>query len=95
MKRILAIFAVAAALFTAQFASAQSTQPHYVPAVTYAGATNLNCYVNGVIYPVDDAFNVWGRNGYGTWFIVGELVSTTRGYAVVRNDGVVFAAYCY
>lgn len=95
MKRIFAIFAVAAALFTAQFAPALSMHPHSVSAVTYVGASNLNCYVNGVIYPVDDAFNVWARNGYGGWFIVGELVYTGRGYAVVRNDGVVYAASCY
>jgi hypothetical protein len=95
MKRILAIFAVAVALFTAQYASAQSTHSPHIAAITYASSFNMNCYVNGVIYPVDDAFYVWGRSAYGTWFIVGELVSTTRGYAVVRNDGVVFAAYCY
>jgi hypothetical protein len=95
MKRILAIFAVATALFTAQFASAQSTQQPHVSAVTYAGASGMNCYVNGVIYPVDGAFNVWARNVYGQWFIVGELVDTGRGYVVVRNDGVMFAAACY
>ncbi len=95
MKRILAIFAVAVALSTAQLASAQSTHPAHLSAVTYAGAFSLNCYVNGVIYPVDDAANVWARNAYGNWFIVGELTYTGTRYVVVRNDGVPFYAACY
>lgn len=94
MKRIFAIFAIAIALVTARSASAQSSNlPHLSP-VTYASSAYMNCYVNGVIYPVDAAFNVWAWNGY-SWFVVGELVNTGRGYVVVRNDGLVFAASCY
>ena len=94
MKRILAIFAVAIALITAQSASAQSTNRPHVSEITYSNSAYLNCYVNGITYPVDSAFNVWAWNGYG-WYIVGELVNTGRGYVVVRNDGIVFAASCY
>ena len=95
MKRILATFAIAIAFVTAQFASAQPMQHPHVAEVVYAGAFNMNCYVNGVTYPVDAAFNVWARNAYGNWFIIGQLTSNANGFIVVRNDGVLFAAACY
>jgi|HubBroStandDraft_5_1064220.scaffolds.fasta_scaffold287250_1 hypothetical protein len=94
MKRILAILAVAIALATTQSASAQSSSRPHASEITYASSAYLNCYVNGVTYPVDSAFNVWAWNGYG-WYIAGELVNTGGGYYVVRNDGIVFAARCY
>ncbi len=94
MKRILSIFAIAFALVTAQSVPAQSSNRPHVSTVSYTGSAYLNCYVNGVVYPVDSAFNVWAWSGY-SWFIVGRLVSTGGGYAVVRNDGYVFAASCY
>ena len=95
MKRILAILAIVIALVTAKSASAQSLDLLHVSAATYTSTAYLNCYVNGVYYPVDSSFNVWARNAYGGWFIIGTLVSTNTGFAVVRNDGVVFCAACY
>lgn len=94
MKRILAIFTIAIALVAGPSASAQSLNHPHVSAVTYTSWAYMNCYVNGVVYPVDGSFNVWAWNGYG-WFIVGELVNNGGRYAVVRNDGLVFAAACY
>ena len=93
MKRILAIFTIALALVTAHSASAQSLTHARMP-VAYTSSAYLNCYVNGVVYPVDSSFNVWAWNG-AVWYIAGELVVSGRGYAVVRNDGLVFAASCY
>ncbi len=95
MKRILAIIAIAIGAITAQSAVAQHVQRPYVAEVAYGGSFNMNCYVNGVTYPVDNAFNVWARNAYGNWFIIGQLVNNGNGYFVVRNDGVTFAASCY
>ncbi len=94
MKHILSIFAIAFALVTAQFASAQSSSRPHVSAVSYTSSAYMNCYVNGVIYPVDSGLNVWAWNG-NNWFIIGQLVLTGRGYIVVRNDGAMFAASCY
>lgn len=94
MKRIVSIFAIAFALVTAQLASAQSSVRPHVSAVGYTSSAYLNCNVNGVIYPVDSAFNVWAWNGY-SWFIIGRLVITSGGYIVVRTDGAMFAASCY
>lgn len=94
MKRIFAMLAIAIALVTAQSASPQSSSSPHVSAVTYTSSAYMNCYVDGVLYPVDSAFNVWAWNGY-SWFIAGELVVTGRGYVVVRNDGATFAASCY
>lgn len=94
MKRILAIFAIAVALVMGQSASAQSLNHPHVAAVSYGSTAYLNCYVNGVYYPVDSSFNVWAWNGYG-WYIAGELVYSGGRYAVVRNDGLVFTAACY
>ena len=93
MKRIFAIFAIVTALVAGQSASAQSSTRAHMP-VAYTSSAYLNCYVNGVVYPVDSSFNVWAWNG-AVWYIAGELVVTGRGYAVVRNDGLVFAASCY
>jgi hypothetical protein len=94
MKRILAIFAVAIALVTGQSASGQFSSRLRAAEITYANSAYLNCYVNGVYYPVDSSFNVWAWNGFN-WFIVGELVNNGGRYAVVRNDGIVFSAACY
>jgi hypothetical protein len=95
MKRILAILAIAISAITVQSASAQSVQRPHVAQVAYGGVIIMNCSVNGVTYPVDGAFNVWARNGYGNWFIIGQLVNNGNGYFVVRTDGVTFAASCY
>jgi hypothetical protein len=95
MKRILAILAIAISGLTVQSAFAQIAQRPQVTNVAYVGAFNMSCYVNGVTYPVDNAFNVWALNAYGNWFIIGRLVNNGNGYFVVRTDGVTFAASCY
>jgi hypothetical protein len=95
MKRILAILAIAISGFAVHAASAQTTQRPHVANVAYAGTFNTSCYINGVAYPVDNAYYVWARNGYGNWFIIGQIVNNGYGYYFLRSDGVRLAASCY
>ena len=95
MKRILAIIAIVVSAITAQSAVAQPMQLPHVSEAAYGESFDMSCYVNGVTYPVDSASNVWARNGFGNWFIIGQLVNNGSRYFVVRTDGVTFAATCY
>jgi hypothetical protein len=96
MTRILAILIVTIGVTTAQSAVAsQSAESPRFSEVAYGGRFSMSCYVNGVTYPVDGAFNVWASNGFGNWFIIGQLVNNGNGYYIVRTDGVTFAASCY
>jgi len=53
------------------------------------------CNVNGVIYPEDSNNNLWAVNGFGQWFVIGQVVGPAFGYTTaVRTDGVTFQAYC-
>jgi len=87
MKHLIAVLAIAAALLTAQVASATPISNNSEVVVT-------GCTVNGVNYPVDGYFNVWGVNAYGQWAIIGHLFATANGWAVVSN-GLTYGAACY
>jgi hypothetical protein len=86
MKRLFAIVAIAAALFTSKIASAK-------PIATNSEVISY-CAVNGVTYPIDGGFNVWGRNAFGYWVIIGHLFATPNGWEVV-SGGVTYGAACY
>jgi len=86
MKRLFAVFAIVAALFAAHIASAE-------PVNTNSDVFVSSCYVNGVTYPVDGAFNVLGLNAFGQWVVIGHLFATPSGWEVVSN-GITYAAAC-
>lgn len=98
MKRMIAIalFAVASFIATGRAAAETPQQGHYqtiqysvppVPVMTV-------CLVNGVDYQVDYNYRIWAVNGYGLWFVIGQITITPDGPVAVRNDGVSFRAAC-
>ena len=87
MKRLLAVVALAAALLVGRAASAEPIETNSELVVT-------GCTVNGVTYPVDGAFNVWGLNAYGQWIIIGHLFATANGWSVV-SGGLTYWATCF
>lgn len=95
MKRLFIMTTIAATLLAARFLSAQPIHPPQVAPMLASETVILRCSIYGVVYPVDQSFNVWAVNSYGYWFISGQLVLTGNGYVVVRNDGATFAASCY
>jgi len=93
MKRIIAAAIVSFGLAFIQFA---------LPSAYAQGGTNAHlvriqgagqpvpvartCNVNGLVYPVDFAGNIWGINLVtGIWFIVGHLYLTTNGPVAIDS----------
>lgn len=99
MKRMIAtvIAGVAIAAGTAMHAQ-DRTNAHLVKAegVGQAASVQLNCNVNGVVYPVDFANNIWAINpATRLWFIIGHLYATTAGFVAVDPAGNHYPAACW
>jgi len=66
-----------------------------VDGVGQAASVRFNCNVNGVVYPVDYANNIWAINlANGLWFIIGRLYATPNGFVAVNYLGVRYPAVC-
>jgi hypothetical protein len=60
-----------------------------------AESVQYNCSVNGVVYPVDYANNIWAINpANGLWSIIGHLYATPNGFVAVTSLGVRYSAVC-
>ncbi len=101
MKRIFAVLVFAmfavASFISGKEASAQPARPGHYETVQYAVppvAVMIVCNVNGVDYPVDFNYRVWGVNGDGTWFVVGRIFATPAGSVAVANNRLRFSAAC-
>ena len=98
MQRMVAIALLAVAGFlSTKGASAQDFGRAHLQLVQYAVppvSVMTTCYVNGVTYPVDYSSRIWGVNGYGTWFVIGRIITNGYGTIAVHNDGVQYPATC-
>jgi hypothetical protein len=89
-----AMFSVAGLLLTAS-ASAQTPQAHYqtVQASVPPVPVMTVCYVNGVNYPVDYSYRIWGTNAAGVWVVIGKINMTPNGPVAV-GLGQAYPAAC-
>jgi hypothetical protein len=93
MKRLFIMTIISATLLAARFLYAEPVHLSLIDSVANSGPALMRCTVNGITYPVDSSYNVWGVNVYG-WYIIGHLYSTRDGYAIV-NGGVAYGASCF
>lgn len=94
MKRMIATLVVGIAIATGMTLRAQDRTNAHVVRVQ-AASVQFNCNVNGVVYPVDYANNIWAINpANGLWFIIGHLYATPNGFVAVNYLGVQYAAVC-
>jgi hypothetical protein len=94
MKSIFAATVVSIALALGLSAHAQD---RYTPHLVKVQATSVqwNCNVNGVVYPVDYANNIWAINpATGLWFVIGHLYTTPTGFIAINYLGVQYVAVC-
>jgi hypothetical protein len=51
------------------------------------------CNVNGVNYPVDYSYRIWGTNAAGVWVVIGSIRITPTG-PVAIGFGQAYPAIC-
>jgi hypothetical protein len=97
MKRKIAIaMLVVAGLLAARSASADNTaQAHFELAQYTAPPVPVMdmCNVNGVNYPVDYSYRIWGTNVAGVWVVIGSIRITPTG-PVAIGFGQAYPAIC-
>ena len=90
MKRKIAIaMLVVAGLLAARSASADNTaQAHFELAQYTAPPVPVmdTCNVNGVNYPVDYSYRIWGTNAAGVWVVIGRVSPTSGGPVAIGSD---------
>ena len=98
MKRMIATVIAGVVIAAGMAAHAQERAGAYFMRAAAAGqaaSVQFNCNVNGVVYPVDYANNIWAINpATGLWFIIGHLYATPGGFVAVNNAGVQYLAVC-
>lgn len=96
MKWMIAIALLAAAGFLpAKSASGKQPRAHYMTIQSSVPPVPVMevCYVNGVSYPVDYAYRIWGTTPSGAWLIIGVLRITPTGPIAV-SGGMFYPASC-
>ncbi len=79
---------VVAAMFTGTAAGQMRRDvPRFVRVQYGPPVATHTCTFNGVAYPVDQYENIWGRNAYGRWVVIGRIVCGPNGCFAVMADG--------
>jgi hypothetical protein len=90
MKRKIAItMLVVAGLLAARSASADNTAHAHFELAQYTlppVPVMDTCIVNGVNYPVDYSYRIWGTNAYGLWVVIGGIRITPAGPVAIGFD---------
>jgi hypothetical protein len=90
-----ALFTVAGLFSNGQGVQIPDRQAHYETVQYSAPPVQVmeTCLVNGVNYPVDYYYHIWGTNAAGVWVIIGGINLTPNG-PVAIGFGRVYPALC-
>jgi len=94
-KITVALLLVAGSL-TTKSAAALDVDPAHYQLVQYSlppVPVMDTCYVNGVNYPVDYSYRIWGTNAAGLWVMIGTINITPAGTIAV-TFGQSYPAIC-